>query len=374
MRKRISLGLILAFGLSTSIAYGQAPARNATDASKHVTKVFSIAELVTPLPDNSLPTKEVKATKTTTQNVDALIKLIQGMVSPYSWFEHGGKIDCFEQGLALVVTNTPKVVAEVSDLLTALRKLQDITISIEVREVSTTSLSFIELLKRADVKPIDGDTTAQLADEHVKSLLEVAMSDRRVNIVQLPKITMFNAQTGSLSHGDQMSFVTGFDSQKVREQTVLVPKSELTTLGYSINLQPTLVDDNKATRLTIQYNWTGMEPTVPLFPITWFITPKFEGGSEGVPIPFTQFLQQPKFEKLSLSKTLVINDGGTVAIPLGKRTRRTTTEQSPAVVAKVPYVNRLFSSPKTISTPEDVVLLVTVRIVKKDDDALSKNR
>ena len=91
MRKRISLGLILAFGLSTSIAYGQAPARNATDASKHVTKVFSIAELVTPLPDNSLPTKEVKATKTTTQNVDALIKLIQGMVSPYSWFEHGGK-------------------------------------------------------------------------------------------------------------------------------------------------------------------------------------------------------------------------------------------------------------------------------------------
>ena len=376
MRKRISLGLILAFGLSTSIAYGQAPDRNAAKASTRVTKVFAIADLVTPIPDFALTNKNVKETKTPPQLVEALRKLIQTSVSPESWSENGGNGTTVfhEVGLALVVTNTPKVVAEVSDLLTALRKLQDTSISIELREVSTTSLTYVELLKRADVKPIDGDTAAQLTDEQVKILLEAATSDRRVNIVQMPKVTMFNAQTGSLSHGEQMSFVTGFDSQKVREQTVMVPKNELTTLGYSVNLQPTLVDDNRATRLAIQYNWTGMEPTVPLFPITWFVTPKFEGGSEGVPIPFTQFLQQPKFEKLSLSKTLVINDGGTVAIPLGNRTRRTTTDQSPAVVAKVPYVNRLFRTTKTVSTPEDVILLVTVRIVKKDDDALSKNR
>ena len=372
MRKRISLGLILAFGLSTSIAYGQAPDHNAAKANTRVTKVFAIADLVTPIPDFALTNKDVNETKTPPQLVEALRKLIQTSVSPESWSENGGTGTTVyhEVGLALVVTNTPKVVAEVSDLLTALRKLQDTTICVQVREISTVSFPMDDLLKRVDAKPTDSDTNL-LTPDQVLRLLEGITADRRVNIVQMPKVTLFNAQTASLSHGDQMSFVTGFDSQKVREQTVLVPKSELTTLGYSINLQPTLVDDNKATRLAIQYNWTGMEPTVPLFPITWFITPKFEGGSEGVSIPFTQFLQQPKFEKLSLSKTLVINDGGTVAIPLGNRTRRTTTDQSPAVVAKVPYVNRLFRNPKTISTPEDVVLLVTVRIVKKDDDVPS---
>ena len=375
MRKRISFGLVLAFGLSTSIAYGQAPARNAAKASTRVTKVFAVADLVTPIPDFAVTNKDVKETKTPPQLVEALRKLIHTSVSPESWTENGGNGTTVyhEVNHALVVTNTPKVVAEVNDLLTSLRKLQDTTICVQVREISTVSFPMDDLLKRVDAKPTDSDTIS-LAPDQVLRLLEGVSGDRRVNIVQMPKITMFNAQTASLSHGDQMSFVTGFDSQKVGDQTVMTPKSEVTTLGYSINLHPTLIDDNNATRLTIQYNWTGVEPNVPLFPITWFVTPKFEGGFEGVPIPFTQFLQQPKFEKLSVSKTLVIDDGGTIAMPLGKRTRRTTTEQSPAVVAKVPYVNRLFRNTKTISTPEDVVLLVTVRIVKKDDDALSKNR
>ena len=376
MRKRISLGLILAFGLSTSIAYGQAPDRNATKTSTRVTKVFAVADLVTPIPDFALTTKDVKETKTPPQLVDALRKLIHKSVSPESWSENGGigTTVYHEINHALVITNSPKVVAEVSDLLTALRKLHDTTIAIEVREVSTMSLSYVELLKRADVKPIDGETAAQLTDEQVKSLLEVAMSDRRVNIVQLPKVTMFNSQTANLSHGEQVTFVTGFDTQKSSEQSVLQPKSEQTNLGISLQMQPTLVDDNKAARLSFQYTWTGMDPTVPLYPVTRYITPVFEGGAQGVPIPFTQFLQQPKFEKLSVSKTLVVTDGSTIAMPLGKRTRRTTTEQSPEVIAKIPYVIRLFRNAKTVSTPEDVVLLVTVRIVKKDDDALSKNR
>ena len=40
----------------------------------------------------------------------------------------------------------------------------------------------------------------------------------------------------------------------------------------------------------------------------------FEGGSQGLPIPFTQFLQQPSFTTLNISTTVVCPDGGTVLL------------------------------------------------------------
>ena len=53
---------------------------------------------------------------------------------------------------------------------------------------------------------------------------------------------------------------------------------------------------------------------MPLFPITTFITPVFEGGSQGQPIPFTQFLQQPAFTTLNIQTTVICPDGGTVLL------------------------------------------------------------
>ena len=45
---------------------------------------------------------------------------------------------------------------------------------------------------------------------------------------------------------------------------------------------------------------------MPLFPVTTFVTPVFEGGSQGQPIPFTQFLQQPAFTNLNIKTTVVV--------------------------------------------------------------------
>src|SRR5262249_17522566 len=54
--------------------------------------------------------------------------------------------------------------------------------------------------------------------------------------------------------------------------------------------------------------------TVPLFPITTFITPVFEGGAQGQPVPFTQFIQQPSITKMDMKRTLTIPDGHTVVL------------------------------------------------------------
>ena len=76
---------------------------------------------------------------------EQLIKLITSMVRPYSWDGHGGagRIEYFDIGSALVVNQTADVIAEVADLLEALRRLQDLAVAVEIRIVSLSE-SFFE--------------------------------------------------------------------------------------------------------------------------------------------------------------------------------------------------------------------------------------
>src|SRR5262249_58883758 len=69
---------------------------------------------------------------------EQLIKLITGMVRPYSWDGMGGpgRIEYYDVGSALVVNQVADVIQEVADLLEALRRLQDLAIAVEIRIVS----------------------------------------------------------------------------------------------------------------------------------------------------------------------------------------------------------------------------------------------
>ena len=60
----------------------------------------------------------------------------------------------------------------------------------------------------------------------------------------------------------------------------------------------------------------------------------FEGGSQGQPIPFTQFIQQPSFTSITVQTTVVCPDGGTVLL-------RPTGRPAPGVP---PYPLRLYSA------------------------------
>ena len=83
---------------------------------------------------------------------------------------------------------------------------------------------------------------------------------------------------------------------------------------------------------------------MPLFPITTFITPVFEGGAQGQPIPFTQFIQQPTFTTVTVQTTVSVPDGGTVLLGGLKPLSEGRNEFGPPVLSKIPYLNRLFKN------------------------------
>jgi len=94
----------------------------------------------------------------------------------------------------------------------------------------------------------------------------------------------------------------------------------------------------------------------------------FEGGSQGVPIPFTQFLQQPDFTTLTISTTVVCPDGGTVLLGGIKRLSEGRNEFGPPFLSKIPYLNRLFKNVGIGRDAQSLMMMVTPRIIIQEEE------
>lgn len=384
---------------------------------------------------------------------EQLMKLITSMVRPYSWdgAGGGGKVEYFDIGNALVVNQTADVISEVSDLLEALRRLQDLAVAIEIRivtlaesffermgidfsvNIKTNNTSFEPQLtgpngvgpgtfrptpfindinSRATVGltpagtftpdldvPIRGTSfnravpafgnfpnnpgnngglsfgLAFLNDIQVYTFMEMAQGDQRSNIMNAPKVTLFNGQTANLSVNQTEFYVTNVQVFSVNGQIVFIPQN--TPLPGSpegtlnITVQAVVSADRRFVRVNQDVTLAAQSgATVPLFPITTFVTPVFEGGSQGQPIPFTQFIQQPSFTSITVQTTVVCPDGGTVLMGGLKRLRESRNEFGPPFLSKIPYLNRLFKNVGVGRDSQHVMIMLTPRIIINSEEEI----
>jgi tetratricopeptide (TPR) repeat protein len=208
---------------------------------------------------------------------------------------------------------------------------------------------------------------AFLNDIQVFMFMEAAQGDRRVNVMQAPKITLFNGQTSTLSVQDSQFFVTDVQVVSVNGQIVFIPQNNLLpgpNTNFQVTVQAVVSADRRFVRLNMPVTLSAQTgATVPLFPVTTFITPVFEGGSQGVPIPFTQFLQQPAFTSLNVQTTVVCPDGGTVLMGGLKTLQEGRNEFGPPFLSKIPYLNRLFKNVGIGRETRHVMLMITPRII-----------
>ena len=66
---------------------------------------------------------------------------------------------------------------------------------------------------------------AFLNDIQVYMFMEAAQGDRRVNVMQAPKLTLFNGQTATLTVNDLQFFVTNVTVLSVNGQIVFIPNN-----------------------------------------------------------------------------------------------------------------------------------------------------
>ncbi|OWK43695.1 yibQ protein [Fimbriiglobus ruber] len=406
---------------------------------------------------------------TTRQNTSQqLMRLITGMVHPYSWSDLGGagKIDYYDIGGALVVNQTADVIREVQDLLESLRRLQETSVSVEVRVIalseefyervgvdfqmnitpkqSSSLLNFESSLTTGQFapepylnsinsrgvtvgyNPTSGGFTPDLGipigsssyglatppfggyngtasnsgglgvglaflnDIQVYMFMEASQGDRRVNTMQAPKITLFNGQTSTVFVSDVAFFTMGLQVFNVGGQFVYLPQQTGIPIGsspaptgaqtgtglgqgVSVTVQAIVSADRRFVRLNLTPSLSSLtSATVPLFPVTAFITPVFEGGSQGVPIPFTQFFQQPSITEINVQTTVAVPDGGTVVLGGLKTLSEGRNEFGPPVLSEIPYLNRLFRNQAIGRETRHIMIMVTPRIIIQSEEELNQ--
>jgi hypothetical protein len=144
-------------------------------------------------------------------------------------------------------------------------------------------------------------------------------------------------------------------------------------LGFQMAVRPTVSADRRFVRCELSAEYSDLaSANVPMFPTTTFVTPVFEGGAQGQPIPFTQFIQQPGIVKRGVSKSLAIPDGGTAVLYAGKCIK----EDDVAIAddATAPFFDWIYDFVDLFHTPEPVptfeehlFVLVTPRVIRAEE-------
>jgi general secretion pathway protein D len=390
---------------------------------------------------------------------DSLIDLITSTVAQDTWAENGGgqaEVRPFPTNLSLVISQTQAVHEQIADLLSQLRRLQDLQVTIEVRFIRLNDTFFERIgvdfqanIKDHGVDPTNvannpfqpfvggtlsntvgltptsskaffGSTTAFpsftsdldvpfrqgsfdaavpppfaafdpgsaanfgfaiLSDIEAFFLIQAAQGDSRSNVLNAPKITLFNGQQAFVADATSRPFVVGVipvvGEFASAQQPVIVVLNE----GTMMTIQAVVSDDRRYVRMTI----------VPFFTQIGNVdTFTFEGTSSSTSSSSTTdddnngknekndntkadthtgvTVQLPSFSFISVVTTVSVPDGGTVLLGGIKRLSEGRNEFGVPLLSKIPYVNRLFRNVGIGRFTDSLMMMVTPRIIIQEEE------
>ena len=370
---------------------------------------------------------------------DTLIELVTSTISPDSWLDNGGKgtISGFPTNLSLVVSQTQDIHQDIADLLQQLRRLQDLQVTIEVRFIALNDNFFerigvdftfnvddntglninnpnlpddngrsyafgldavgnptnnLDFQYRANTRQstiptfggFDAASAANfgfaiLSDIEVFFLLTALQGDTRTNVLQAPKVTLFNGQQAFVRDSTDRPFVTQIipvvGDFAAAHQPVVTVLSE----GTSLSVQAVVSGDRRFVRLTLvpfftkignveTFTFNGkttsntgttvQDPTDP--------TKKITNGSSTTTEGTT--VQLPSLAVTTVSTTVSVPDGGTIVLGGVKRLQEGRNERGVPLLGKIPYVSRLFKNVGIGRNTQSLMMMVTPRIIIQEEE------
>ena len=368
----------------------------------------------------------------------SLMDLIQTTIVPDTWEALGGpsSMSPYPQNLSLVISTTSDVHDQIADLLESLRRLQNLQITIEVRFITLSDtfaeqigvdfqVQFDDKIKElpndsggpsvvigwdgaGGVPTPDLDITlnnqsfglsppfgaetvvnastigfAILSDIEAFFFLQAAQADNRNNVMQAPKVTLFDGQLATISDQTQVPFVTSITPVvgdfAVAQQPVIVVLNE----GTQLNVQGIVSNDKRFVRLTLvpffsqigkvdTFTYEGRRTTQSASRQEadtnndGTINESDEQETEDVIEGST--VQLPQFAFTTVSTTVSVPDGGTILLGGIKRLREGRNERGIPVLGKIPYLSRLFRNVSTGREAQSLMLMVTPRIIIQEEE------
>jgi len=234
---------------------------------------------------------------------------------------------------------------------------------------------------------------AILSDIEAYFLIQAAQGNTRSNVMQAPKVTLFNGQQAYVSDTRQRPFVTAVvpvvGDFAAAQQPVITVLNE----GTAVNVQAVVSNDRRFVRLTLvpffsqigkveEFQFEGSRSTkskssdqqsgvnVGAPGANGFAglngnsarAGELELQSNGTTI------QLPEFVFTTVTTTVSVPDGGTVLLGGIKRLREGRNEFGVPILSKIPYINRLFKNVGLGRTTDSLMLMVTPRIIIQEEE------
>jgi general secretion pathway protein D len=220
-----------------------------------------------------------------------------------------------------------------------------------------------------------------LSDIETFFFVQAAQGDTRSNVLQAPKVTLFNGQQAFVADAVSQPFVIGVipvvGEFVAAQQPVIVVLNE----GTMMTIQAVVSDDRRYVRLTVvpfftevgdvqEFTFEGSSSTTSSSSST---DDDDDGKNEqqeksdqatrtGVTV------QLPAFQFISVVTTVSVPDGGTVLLGGIKRLSEGRNEFGVPLLSKVPYINRLFRNVAIGRETDSLMMMVTPRIIIQEEE------
>lgn len=360
-----------------------------------------------------------------------LMNLIQTTISPDEWIDGTYSIAPYMQNLSLVISTTTEVHDQIAALLESLRKLQNIQITIEVRFITLSDSFFeqigvdfdisyednIERMPYGDRGPrvkIGWDGANPTADFDIKLnndfgvtpafgafdpgtgsrigfailddisaffFLQAAQGDARTNVLQAPKVTLFDGQQASINDTVNRPFVMSIQPVvgdfAVAQQPIVVVINE----GTQLTVQAVVSDDKRFVRMTLMpyfsqigevntFTFEGRRRSQSTNVERDPVTGEPINDSEEEEVFEGTTVQQPTLATTSVQTTVSVPDGGTILLGGIKRMREGRNERGVPILSKIPYISRLFRNVAIGRDAQSLMMMVTPRIIIQEEEEL----
>jgi general secretion pathway protein D len=231
--------------------------------------------------------------------------------------------------------------------------------------------------------PVDVGTFgfAILSDIEAFFMINASQGDRRANVLQAPKVTLFNGQQATVTDAAFRPFVISVipvvGEFAAAQQPVIVVLSE----GTMLSVQAVVSDDRRYVRLTLvpffsqigevqEFTFEGSETTST----SDSTTDDDDDGNDETNEEAEEItrsgttVQLPTFEVISVATTVSVPDGGTVLMGGIKRLVEGRNEFGVPLLSKVPYVDRLFRNVGIGRETDSLMMMVTPHIIIQEEE------
>ena len=225
---------------------------------------------------------------------------------------------------------------------------------------------------------------AILSDIEAYFFINAAQGDKRTNVLQAPKVTLFNGQQAFVSDTSQTPFVISVipvvGDFAAAQQPVIVVLSE----GTFMTVQAVVSNDRRFVRLTIVPFFSKIANSGNTFTFQGSDTTTNDTTKEGVVDQAKGLFQNnhqatththsgvtvqlPTFSFVTVTTTVSVPDGGTVLLGGIKRLSEARNEYGVPILDKIPYLNRLFKNTSIGRDTSSLMMMVTPRIIIQEEE------